>query len=506
MTARDKQTPEESHAPAPGRTTPRQPTRVLELVCVGLSHRSAPLEVRERLALTGPQRLELLQQEGQAPDEAMVVATCNRMEVYVATPDAERARARVRATLGRLGGLTVLEHLYTYQGAEALEHLFRVASSLDSMVLGETQILGQLKEAFEEARRAGAARGGLTRVCMAAFGCAKRVRTETAIGRAPTCMAPAAVALAHQAFGALAGRTVLVVGAGQMGRLAARHLKQAQVRQLLITNRTRARAETLASEVGGVAWPFEELHTLLEKVDVVVCSTASPVPLFTKESVGAVGEARGFRPLLMVDLAVPRDVAPDVAGLDWVTVYDVDDIQRVVAGNEAARADEARKAAALIQHEVTDFLRNRAMRDGLPVLARLRQRAEEIARAEVERTLAAVGEGLNRKQRQSIEAMARAIVNKLLHEPTLCLRSEAFTAEGQLLSAAVTRLFKLTEVEQCRSGPGFGVGVGGAIDLAHSHTGEDSHGSSFQARDQEASGRTKEVRECGEAHHEQLGP
>jgi hypothetical protein len=146
------------------------------------------------------------------------------------------------------------------------------------------------------------------------------------------------------------------------------------------------------------------------------------------------------------------------------------------------------------------------MRDGLPVLARLRQRAEEIARAEVERTLAAVGEGLNRKQRQSIEAMARAIVNKLLHEPTLCLRSEAFTAEGQLLSAAVTRLFKLTEVEQCRSGPGFGVGVGGAIDLAHSHTGEDSHGSSFQARDQEASGRTKEVRECGEAHHEQLGP
>jgi glutamyl-tRNA reductase len=427
----------------------------MELICIGLSHRTAPLSVRERLALPEARQVELLQRVAQAPIEALLVSTCNRVELYLAAPDTAQASSRGREELARLGGSEALEHLYEHQGPGALEHLFRVASSLDSMVVGEAQILGQVKESFELAQGAGAVRGVLTRVCAAAFGCAKRVRTETAIGRAATSMASAAVALASKVFDELSDKTALVVGAGEMGELAARHLKQAKAGRLLITNRTLARAEALAAEVGGVARPYEELQALLKEADVVVCSTASPVPLFTKENVGAVGRARRFRPLFMVDLAVPRDIAPDVAELHWVTAYDVDDIQKFVAENEAARAEEAQKAGVLVIQEVSRFVRDRAVRDGVPVLARLRQRAEQIAKAEVERTLAAVGEGLTEKQRKSIEAMGRAIVNKLLHEPTAKLRAVGPEHEGNRLAGAAAELFGLAEEPAAAAPPEF---------------------------------------------------
>ncbi|MDY7225220.1 glutamyl-tRNA reductase [Hyalangium rubrum] len=417
----------------------------MELLCIGLSHRTAPLNVRERLALPEPRQVELLQRLAQAPTEAFLVSTCNRVELYVSSPEISQAGVRAREALSELGGPETLEHLYEHQGAGALEHLFRVASSLDSMVLGEAQILGQVKDAFELGQGAGAVRGVLTRVCASAFSCAKRVRTETAIGRAATSMASAAVSLASKVFDELSDKTVLVVGAGEMGELAARHLKQAKAGRVLITNRTLSRAEALAAEVGGVARPFEELQVLLKEADVVVCSTASPVPLFTKENVGAVGRARRFRPLFMVDLAVPRDIAPEVAELDWVTAYDVDDIQKFVAENEAARAEEAQKAAVLVIQEVSRFMRDRAVRDGVPVLARLRQRAEQIAKAEVERTLAGMGEGLTDKQRKSIEAMGRAIVNKLLHEPTAKLRAVGPEHESNRLAGAAAELFGLAE-------------------------------------------------------------
>ncbi|NTX52676.1 glutamyl-tRNA reductase, partial [Myxococcus sp. CA039A] len=294
---------------------------------------------------------------------------------------------------------------------------------------------------------AGAVRGELTRACAAAFGCAKRVRTETAIGRAATSMASAAVQLASKVFDGLKGKTVLVVGAGEMGELAARHLQQAGATKLFITNRTLARAEALAMEVGGVARPFEELFTLLGAADVVVCSTASPVPLFTRENVSAVGKGRKGRPLFMVDLAVPRDIDPGVGTLDWVHAYDVDDIQKFVADNAAARAEEAHKAGVLVAQEVARFVKERALREGMPVLARLRQRAEAIARTEVERTLTALGDGLTDKQRKSIEAMGRAIVNKLLHEPTSRLRAVGPEGEGNRLAGAAAELFGLLEAE-----------------------------------------------------------
>ncbi|WP_141323222.1 glutamyl-tRNA reductase [Myxococcus sp. AB025B] len=419
----------------------------MELVCIGLSHRTAPLVVRERLALSEARQVEVLQKLAQAPVEVLWVSTCNRVEVYLSAPDGGVARERAVSELQALGGPEAAEHLYEHRGEAALIHLFRVASSLDSMVLGEAQILGQVKDAFERGQGAGAVRGELTRACAAAFGCAKRVRTETAIGRAATSMASAAVQLASKVFDGLKGKTVLVVGAGEMGELAARHLQQAGATKLFITNRTLARAEALAAEVGGTARSFEELFTLLTAADVVVCSTASPVPLFTRDNVGAVGKARRGRPLFMVDLAVPRDIDPGVGTLDWVHAYDVDDIQKFVADNAAARAEEAHKAGVLVAQEVARFVKERALREGMPVLARLRQRAEGIARAEVERTLTSLGDGLTDKQRKSIEAMGRAIVNKLLHEPTSRLRAVGPEGEGNRLAGAAAELFGLLEAE-----------------------------------------------------------
>jgi glutamyl-tRNA reductase len=414
-------------------------------LCIGLSHRTAPLSVRERLALPEPRQVELLQRLAQAPNEAFLVSTCNRVELYMAAPDMNRARQSALDELQQLGGPETLEHLYEHRGEDALVHLFRVASSLDSMVLGEAQILGQVKDAFERGQGSGAVRGELTRVCAAAFGCAKRVRTETAIGRSATSMASAAVALASKVFDGLGDKTVLLVGAGEMSELAARHLKQAGATRLFVANRTLARAEALAAEVGGTARPFEELFTLLTSADVVVCSTASPVPIFTRENVGAVARARKHRTLFMVDLAVPRDIASEVGELDWVHVYDVDDIQKFVAENAAARIEEAQKAGVLVAQEVARFVRDRAVRNGVPVLAQLRQRAEAIARTEVERTLSSLGDGLTEKQRKSIEAMGRAIVNKLLHEPTARLRAVGPEHEGNRLAGAAAELFGLDD-------------------------------------------------------------
>jgi glutamyl-tRNA reductase len=353
------------------------------------------------------------------------------------------ARQRAREELGRLGGPEVLGQLYEYQDEAALTHLFRVASSLDSMVLGEAQVLGQVKDALEHSQKAGTVHGELSRMFAAAFRCAKRVRTETAIGMAATSMASAAAALASQAWEGLEERTVLVVGAGEMSALAARHLRRAGVGRLVVVNRTLARAEALAAEVGGTARPLEELFTLLASADVVVSGTSSPVPLFNRENMAPVLEARQ-RPLVMVDLAVPRDIAPEVGWMKQVRVLDVDDIQRFVLENAAARAEEARKAETLVAEEVARFMRERAVRAGVPVLSRLRQHADTIARAEVERTLASLGETLSDKQRKSVEAMGRAIINKLLHEPTARLRTLEAGQDGERVAGIVADLFGLT--------------------------------------------------------------
>ena len=411
-----------------------------EFFCIGLSHKTAPVGVREKLAVPDEQQVEVLKRL-ESTGEVMVVSTCNRMELFGASAD-ERAREAVLEAIASLGGAEAVRHVYEHHGDAALVHLFRVAASLDSMVVGEPQILGQVKEAFELAHKTGTVKGELIRACQAAFSSAKRVRAETGVGRAATSMASAAVELAAKVFGQLAQRPVLLVGAGEMSELVARHLLTAGATQIAITNRTQAHAQQLAELVGATTRPWESLAEHLVWADLVVCSVATPQPLFTRAGVGTALKGRKHRPLFMVDLAVPRAVEPTVAQLSNVYSYDVDDIQRVVAENAAARAAEAAKAEVIVTEEVARFLRARAVREGVPVLAQLRQRAEQIVRSEVEKTLTHMGDELSDKQKKSIEAMAHAIVNKLLHQPTAKLRALS-TEDDKALAGAAAELFGL---------------------------------------------------------------
>jgi glutamyl-tRNA reductase len=423
-----------------------------ELVCVGLSHKTAPLSVREKLVLSEAQAQAILQRIARDPKEAMLVSTCNRVELYVVGPSGEEASLGARSELEAISGPEASGHFYQLGGDAALVHLFRVVASLDSMVVGEPQILGQVKDAFELAQKEGAARGELARVCSAAFSSAKRVRSETGVGRAATSMASAAVSLATKVFGGLAQRAVLLVGAGEMAEVAGRHVLAAGAASITVTNRTPERAQALAETLKGRAVPFEALHSELVPADLVICSTASPHPLITRAQVAAVLRQRKHRPLFMVDLAVPRDIAPDVNTLDEVYAYDVDDIQKVVAENTAARSAEAAKAEVLVAEEVAKFVRSRAIREGAPVLRQLRSRGEQIARAEVERSLAAWGAALSAEQRTGLEAMALAIVNKLLHLPTAKLRQLAAEEGGNRLVGAAAELFGLEEPENSQTG------------------------------------------------------
>ena len=422
------------------------------LVCLGISHKSAPVAVRERLAVSEDQQAEVLRRMGSAPAEALFVSTCNRVEIYRAG-SGEAVVELLRAQVVELGGPEALAHTYIHHGEAALVHLFRVASSLDSMVVGEPQILGQMKDAFELAQKVGAARGELARVCAAAFAAAKRVRTETDVGRAATSMASAAVQLANKVFGGLQGKTVLLVGAGEMAELCGKHLVSSGAGKLLVANRTPERALALARELGGEALPLEPLDGALLRADLVVCTAASPRPLITRELVAGTLRARRHRPLFLVDLGVPRDVEPEVNSLNDVYAYDVDDIQKLVAENTALRADAAARAEVLVAEEVARYVRARAVRDGVPVLAQLRARAEAIRKAELERALSNLPTPLTDAQAAVVTAMTSAIVNKVLHQPTVKLRTVAPGETVHPLADAVAELFGL-EPGSRRSGSG----------------------------------------------------
>jgi glutamyl-tRNA reductase len=403
------------------------------LFLVGLSHKSAPIDVRERVALTGDALkaalCELKAMEGVA--EALVVSTCNRVEVFV---HAERGDAARRFFTER--SPAAADHLYAKDGVEAVRHLFRVASSLDSMVVGEQQILGQVKEAYGLASAASAAGSYLSRLCNRAFATAKRVRTETEIGRGATSMSQVAVELVEKIFGRLEGRAILLVGAGKMGALSAKALAVLGADRILVTNRSAERGLALAAQVSGSYRGWEELQRLLAEADVVIVSTGAPTYVVTRESMQAAMKARRRRSICLIDLAVPRNVDPACADLSDVYAYDVDDMERVVASSKQARQDEAIRAEAIVEAEVMAFAKEREARAALPVLAQLRRHAERIARAEAERTLAQVGGKLDDKGRKSVEAMAQAIVNKLLHGPTSRLKEAASSGDSALPGAA----------------------------------------------------------------------
>ncbi len=414
---------------------------VRQLFLVGLSHKSAPIEVRERVALNGDDlKAALLQlRASEGVKEAFVVSTCNRVEVFVQAEAEQAARAFFTSRADQAG-----EHLYVKSGADAVRHLFRVAASLDSMVVGEQQILGQVKEAYGLASGVEAAGGYMSRLCNRAFATAKRVRTETGIGRGATSMSQVAVDLVEKIFGDLKGRAILLLGAGKMGALSAKALKVLGADRVLVTNRSPERGQQLADQVGGTFRPWGELDQLLVEADVVIVSTGAPGFVLTADMVRAATKRRRHRNLCLIDLAVPRNVDPACAELEDVFGYDVDDMQKVVSANHQARQGEAVSAEAIVEAEVIAFTRERESRAALPVLVTLRQRAEAIARAEAERTLQKAGDVLDDRARASVEAMALAIVNKLLHLPTVRLKAAAATGESALAGAAA-ELFGLDQ-------------------------------------------------------------
>lgn len=404
-----------------------------EIFLVGLSHKSAPIEVRERVALSGDALKEALQdlKRRNGVQEAFVVSTCNRVEVYVQGDADEPAR---QFFTSRAAGAR--EHLYAKDGVEAVRHLFRVAASLDSMVVGEQQILGQVKEAYGLASAAQVAGPYISRLCNRAFATAKRVRTETDIGRGATSVSQVAVELVEKIFGDLRGRAILLAGAGKMGALSAKALADLGADRILVTNRSAERGLALAHQVGGTFREWEELPRLLVEADVVIVSTGAPTYVLGRDMVHAAMKARRQRSLCLIDLAVPRNVDPAAGRLPDVFGYDVDDLEKVVDATHEARKEEAQRAQAIVDAEVTAFASERETRAALPVLSQLRRQAEDIARAEAERTLAQVGAKLDEKGRRSVEAMAKAIVNKLLHGPTARLKEAASSGDGALAGAA----------------------------------------------------------------------
>ncbi|MBX2811263.1 MAG: glutamyl-tRNA reductase [Myxococcales bacterium] len=420
----------------------------MKIAVVGLSHHTAPVALRERLARSRdeiPETLETLQSID-GITEACVLSTCNRVEYYVSgVVEAESLVRELKLYLLTESGVAISEldqHLYVHTGEDCVRHLFRVASSLDSMVVGEPQILGQVKQAFQTAEGCGAVGSRLGRAFQKAFSVAKRVRTETGIAENAVSMSFAAVELGRGIFEDLSGKEVLLLGAGEMATLAARHLVTNGVSRVRVVSRTLATAAKLAEQVGGVPSTMNDLEMLLAKVDIVICSTAASGYVVNKLMMSRVVRERRYRPILFVDIAVPRDVDPKVASVDNCFVYDVDDLTSVLDTNRQQRQNEASAAETLIQGELLHFSQWSKSQEVVPVIKALRAQAMAIADHEVARTLTNMRQKDKRTQ-QSIRAMGNAIVNKLLHPVLTHLRTTGGEGDPQPYVEALSTLFEL---------------------------------------------------------------
>jgi glutamyl-tRNA reductase len=417
------------------------------LFVAGMSHRTAPVAMREQLALEEEKIREILADlAGRGLlEEVMILSTCNRVEVYGVAVVPGEARS---VAFGRLGSHRGLQWrdleplLYTVTGDEAALHAFRVAASLDSMVLGEPQILGQVKDAFALAQSVGTAGPVLHALMRQAFSAAKRVRSETEVGRLAVSISYAAVELARKIFDGLEGRAVLLVGAGEMSELAARHLVDQGALPLYVTNRTWSRAQELARGLGGIAVPFEQLEATLALVDIVITSTAAPEPIVTEGHARAALQARRGRPLFFIDIAVPRNVEAAVNDLENAFCYDIDDLRSVVEANLKERQREALRAHALLEREVVKFADRLQQLEVVPTIVSLREKLEAIRRAELERALGRLP-GAAEETRRVMEALSQAIVNKVLHAPMVKLKDSSRAGHGRRWTEVISELFGL---------------------------------------------------------------
>ncbi|MBU2552136.1 MAG: glutamyl-tRNA reductase [Proteobacteria bacterium] len=428
----------------------------MNIVLVGLNHRTAPVELRERLAMDACAPEQAYHDILNRTDfgESIYLSTCNRVEILAATDDMDEAVTQIKSFLASARGLdveTFEDALYVMETREAVRHVFRVASSLDSMVLGEPQILGQLKAAFREAVDNKATGPILNKLMHKSFSTAKRVRTETGVASHAVSISFAAVELARKIFGDLAGRKVLLVGAGEMAELAAEHLRAQGASDIIVANRTLERAVELASRWRGRAAALGELPALLVEADVVVSSTGAPDVVISAEAVRSVLRARRHRPLFFVDIAVPRDVDPAVNRLDNVYLYDIDDLRSVVEENRAAREEEAVRAERIVDEETIKFLGWMETLEVVPTIVALKDKAEHIRRAELSRTLSKL-DSEDPDLRRSIEILTESLTHKLLHDPIMFVKNAGRRPKKDFYLDLTRRIFNLNGEAGPKSG------------------------------------------------------
>ncbi|MBV8052431.1 MAG: glutamyl-tRNA reductase [Acidobacteriaceae bacterium] len=413
---------------------------------IGVNHKTAPVEVRERLAIPESRLPEALRIFTQHPgvQEGLILSTCNRVELLART---QNGGADLRDFLGSFFNMdrSIIDpHLYEYHEKDAVRHLFRVTSSLDSMVVGEAQILGQVKEAYATARAVGAVNSQLDQLLTRAFAVAKRVRTETAVGSSAVSVASVAVELAKKIFGSLNGKHVYLVGAGKMTELAARHLLAHGAASIFVANRTYDRAIRLAQKFNGQAIEFGRLYETCDRADIVITSTGAPHAIFRREHGELFLSRRKNRPMFFIDIAVPRDVDPEMNKVDGIFVYDIDDLQQAVASHVADRKKEAERADDIIDTEVERFQARIQTLDVVPTIVSLQDHLETIRQAEIDRVRGRLG-AISPEQELAIETLTRGIVNKIMHTPISALKTAARDSEATTVVELVRRLFNLQE-------------------------------------------------------------
>jgi glutamyl-tRNA reductase len=413
------------------------------LTVLGINHRTAPVEVRGQVAFPPDQiaraLAELIALDGMR--EAAILSTCNRTEVYCTLDDASpEVIANWLARFHQLDQDSLQPHLYSYQEAEAVRHILRVAAGLDSMILGEPQILGQMKDAYQQSLQANSIDTLVNRLFQHTFSVAKQVRTDTAIGASPVSVAFAAVSLARQIFGKLENQTALLVGAGETIELTARHLHEQGIGKIIIANRTVTRAHELASQFNGYGIGLDEITAHLEEADIVISSTGSTEPLITRDQVRAALKKRKHRPVFMVDIAVPQDIAADVAELDDIYLYTVDDLKQVIEENLRSREEAALQAEEIIDSQVERFMAWVHSLDAVPTVRAYREYAESLGDAEIEKAGRQLENGT--PPQEVIKTLTRNLVKKLSHNPSVNLRNAAADGKAGLLEA-VRILFQL---------------------------------------------------------------
>ena len=418
----------------------------MSVIVLGLSHKTAPVELRERFAIgdeaTDSACGELIRQS--SIEEVCILSTCNRVEFMVRGDVTRNPEQEILSYLDSRS-LPVREaepYFYRHADRDAVRHVFRVAASLDSMVLGEPQILGQVKHAYNRAKQAGSISGPLDHLLTASFRVAKRVRQETGIGRMAVSISFVAVELARKIFGELDGLSVLIIGAGKMSELTARHLRNSGARDIFVVNRTFERARELAATFQGEAQPMEKLFELLTRVDIVISSTGSPDYVLNYETAKRVNVARKNRPIFLVDIAVPRDIDPEINKIDDMFVYDVDDLQQVAEANLKQRRKEAEQAEAIVEEEVDKSMRRIKSHAVAPTIVALNRKLDELREAELLRHRARLGD-LTPEQERAIEALTRGLVNKVAHHPIVEMKQLADHPDGLRFVEFVKRAFNL---------------------------------------------------------------